>query len=372
MSPTSHRRPLSARSLVLAALAVIVLVVGGVFLYRQSLAKPLLKAVAAQDPAAVASLLRRGAPAAAADENGNSALSLALNNSSGALVGARERIAHSLLMAGADPNSTMFGAPNLYQALELSSVSMVRDLLAHGADPNAKYSGSPLLMSAVARDGVLFGEGKQDRPLLTQALLAAGADARIRRPFVGEAREAEDERNTLLAELPLLVAVSGYSYIDHADADDPALTETLLAHGVGVDLRDHNGQTALFIAASKGEPETVRVLLDHKADPSQTDRKGLTPLQAAQNALADEVSRDEMGLRALRPPAGPWPDGLINYANTLTALAADENDARKQYGTVVALLKPVSPTNSHGLAGAVEAPARSHRRGLFHSMQLAP
>jgi ankyrin repeat protein len=53
---------------------------------------------------------------------------------------------------------------------------------------------------------------------------------------------------------------------------------------VRVDAPDSRGRTALMLAASRGQAESVDVLLAHGADPNAADANGTTPLKAALDA----------------------------------------------------------------------------------------
>jgi ankyrin repeat protein len=59
--------------------------------------------------------------------------------------------------------------------------------------------------------------------------------------------------------------------------DSPAYVAALLRYGAGVDQR-YNGATALHYVAKAGFVQTIRVLLDHGADPDALDDRGQTPL----------------------------------------------------------------------------------------------
>ena len=58
----------------------------------------------------------------------------------------------------------------------------------------------------------------------------------------------------------------------------------LLDAPVSVDAPDSRGRTALLLAASRGQAESVDVLLAHGADPNAVDASGMTPLKAALGA----------------------------------------------------------------------------------------
>lgn len=75
--------------------------------------------------------------------------------------------------------------------------------------------------------------------------------------------------------------------------DDKALISLLNLPYIKIDFRKPPyKETALYLAASMGKPNLVKLLLEHGADPALTNRFGKTPLDAA----------IEFGLRGYREP----------------------------------------------------------------------
>ncbi|MFC9861127.1 MULTISPECIES: ankyrin repeat domain-containing protein [unclassified Streptomyces] len=68
--------------------------------------------------------------------------------------------------------------------------------------------------------------------------------------------------------------------VEAAEAGDAFLVARLLAEGAGVDTRNSVGRTALDLAASRGHPEVVRLLITAGADPEQRagEHREPTPL----------------------------------------------------------------------------------------------
>lgn len=68
---------------------------------------------------------------------------------------------------------------------------------------------------------------------------------------------------------------------DVARRGDTALLAALLAKGLPVNLRNHNGDTLLMLAAYHGHAEAVKVLLEFKADPLIANGKNQLPIAGA-------------------------------------------------------------------------------------------
>jgi ankyrin repeat protein len=64
----------------------------------------------------------------------------------------------------------------------------------------------------------------------------------------------------------------------------------LLENGVDVNQASNAGQTPLMAAASLGRVEVLQPLLDHKADPNLTDKKGRTALEYARGRKREKAA----------------------------------------------------------------------------------
>jgi ankyrin repeat protein len=84
-----------------------------------------------------------------------------------------------------------------------------------------------------------------------------------------------------------------------AQSQAASAAEILLAAGAPVDVGDSNGNTALFNAVFnyRGDPATLRVLLEAGADPEQQNAKGVSP-----RGLADLIGNYDVAVHV--PGAG--------------------------------------------------------------------
>jgi len=80
----------------------------------------------------------------------------------------------------------------------------------------------------------------------------------------------------------------------------------LLEHGADPNAQDKNGETPLHVAAFNGHVDVVRLLLEHGADPTVKNKDGDTPLDLARRRGHREVvSLIEEWLRRRREPSRP-------------------------------------------------------------------
>jgi ankyrin repeat protein len=212
---------------------------------------------AISDPARVKLLLMKGADVNAKSIDGRTALHAA------ALLPTGATVVKLLLELGADVEArSIVGETPLFAAASASAES-TRLLLDKGANPNAvSQTGSTPLMSVRSSDVV-------------STLIAHGADAKVRSKR-GETALADAASRGDLAACTLLlekgadvnaVDYRGYTPLLQAvqyDRDSIELVKLLLARGANV-TAVAEGQTAVSIAARRGETELTRLLREATA-----------------------------------------------------------------------------------------------------------
>jgi len=211
----------------------------------------------------------------------------------------------TLVKAGADVN-----AKNAFDITALmwcaTDEAKVRLLLSKGADANArsKQGSTPLLIAA----------GTEGSAAIVKLLLDKGAKLKdaTADPVTTPLTAAVTANDTATVQLLLENGVDthepagGFALTTAAGHGNTAIVRMLLAHGVPADPvsppvteRVKNGDiaigllTPLLVAVSYGGPDTVKLLLDNKANVNALDVRGMTPLMLA-------VALDHPDVRVVR------------------------------------------------------------------------
>jgi ankyrin len=262
---------------------------------------PLLFAVQQGQIDAARVLLEAGANVNDAAADGSSALVLAIDSapvvservSRTALSAhaSQEAMARFLIERNADVNLHGAGRTALHSAVQRKMPAIVQLLLAKGANPNARLERR---LPAVSRD-VLQANGLDVNPIgATPFWLAASfGDAPIMRALLVA---GADPTLTSVDRTTALMVAAGTDFVDGEDKygvrtfeeDITPLAQRAaeavricLDHGVGVNLSNEKGQTALFGAVYLGSPLVVQLLVDHGAKIDVRNSKGQTPWSVA-------------------------------------------------------------------------------------------
>jgi len=230
----------------------------------------------------------------------------------------RGDMARLLLERGADVNETATdGSSALHVAVLRGHLALAKELLGRGADPNAAKNGYTVLhwvagtwetihshdyifnQTAVNRvhewavlAGVTDQAAKHD---LIKALLARGADINAR------TEKIPPKYGFSLFKGNLVVGATPF-YLASVVSDIPTM-KLLLEHGADPTMAAADGTTPLIVAAGLARVpnetrvpesrvlEAVTLLLTLKNDITASNRNGTTPLHAAAMAGLDDIAR---------------------------------------------------------------------------------
>ncbi len=170
---------------------------------------------------------------------------------------------------------------------QLTSMDLIQSLLAHGANVNVQLKKQQPYRSKVDRGAdTMLGTGTT--PLLRAA---KAGDAEVVKVLL--AKGADPKLTTKSGITPLMAAAGlGTKEEDttgRKKTDAEAIASIKLCLDAGADLNavDGQGDTALHGAAQKGADQIVQFLVDHGAKMDIKDKKGRTPLDAANGLMGN-------------------------------------------------------------------------------------
>ncbi|HEX4140506.1 MAG TPA: ankyrin repeat domain-containing protein [Candidatus Methylacidiphilales bacterium] len=191
------------------------------------------------------------------------------------------------------------------KAAAWNKVRAAKFLLAHGADPNSVH------LPGWDYTAICL----TDKPEIADAVLKAG----------GNINATLYKRNVHIMDYAVTFGATDMVkwYLAHGvdptkvqcddpsrtflyDAGNPEIAELLIDHGVDVNHKDKQGETALYWICmfSRHPADTARVLLKHGADPNEKDNRGFTPLMSAKDGATVDALIAGGADVTLKPPDG--------------------------------------------------------------------
>ncbi|KAI3371250.1 hypothetical protein L3Q82_023867 [Scortum barcoo] len=240
--------------------------------------------------------------------------------------GDREEVA-ALLRQGADINhANIDGLTALHQACIDENAEMVQFLVESGSDVNrgdnegwtplhaaascgfiqiAKY-----LIEHGAHVGAVNSEGELPLDVATEDAMERLLKAEIKKQGIDVDKARKEEERIMLQDAVAVLAGGG-TLTPHPNTKATALhvaaakgyievLKVLLQCGVDVDSRDIDGWTPLHAAAHWGQEEVCTLLADNMCDMGAVNNVGQTPLDVADESLADTLEELQKKQNALR------------------------------------------------------------------------
>lgn len=205
-----------------------------------------------------------------------------------------------LLEHGADPSRETRWTPSiLHHALSRDDgLEIIQLLLDHGADPAREVHGVTAIGAAAraGRGDVLDAMARRGIPLRI-----SGGDALLAACARGHGPAVQTIAETLPAAVDEVQAQAPHVLPRFAGNGNSHGLRLLLKLGLPVDARSAKGfayfdiapmSTALHVAAWRGHPAAVRVLVNDGADVHASDGAGRTPLALAVRACVDSYWTD--------------------------------------------------------------------------------
>lgn len=196
---------------------------------------------------------------------------------------------------------------DFFRAVRGDNAGAINSLIARGFDPNTR--------DANGQTGLLIAL-REPSPRVIDALLAS--------PKTNvEARNAKDESPLMLAALKGQDDLVAKLLKRDADVNKPGWTplhyaatggqvnviKVLLENHAFIDAQSPNGSTPLMMAAMYGSPDAIKLLLNEGADPTMKNEQGLTAVDFAKRANRTEAVEwiGAAAARFQRPPSnGKW------------------------------------------------------------------
>ncbi|KAK2866873.1 hypothetical protein Q8A67_024990 [Cirrhinus molitorella] len=240
--------------------------------------------------------------------------------------GDQEEVAE-LLRQGADINhANIDGLTALHQACIDENAEMVQFLVESGSKVNrgdnegwtplhaaascgfiqiAKY-----LIEHGAHVGAVNSEGELPLDVATEDAMGRLLKAEIKKQAIDVDQARREEERVMLQDAMAVLAGSG-SLVPHPNTQATALhvaaakgyievLKVLLKCGIDVDSRDSDGWTAFHAAAHWGQEDACVLLAEHMCDMNAVNNVGQTPLDVADENIADSLEELQKKQNAMR------------------------------------------------------------------------
>jgi ankyrin repeat protein len=186
---------------------------------------------------------------------------------------------------------------------ERQDAAMVEHLLQLGANPNAKTAdGIPALVAAMHMgDRALIGSGIAPNFEIITVLLDHGADPNAlnkswQTPLMAAALSGDERLVKLLIDHKANVNIGskvGMTALMYARG--LTALRMLITAGASVNDKSITGETSLYYATQRADPDAVKALIEAGANVNAKNDRDMTPLHLAQLELASESSNHNRG-----------------------------------------------------------------------------
>ena len=173
-------------------------------------------------------------------------------------------------------------AAGFTRAIKQDNDLAMRGMLARGFDPNSRTeNGAPGLFTALQEGSLKVAGILMDSPKLK----AESRNAADESPLMMAALKGQLDVVKRLIALDADVNKPGWTPLHYAaTSGQTEVIRVLLENHAFIDAQSPNGTTPLMMAASYGSPEAVKLLLESGADFTMRNQKQMTAMDFARNA----------------------------------------------------------------------------------------
>ncbi len=173
-------------------------------------------------------------------------------------------------------------AAGFTRAIKQDNELAMRGMLSRGFDPNSRTeNGAPGLFTALQEGSLKVAGILMDSPKLK----AESRNAADESPLMMAALKGQLDVVKRLIAMDADVNKTGWTPLHYAaTSGQTEVIRVLLENHAFIDAQSPNGTTPLMMAASYGSPEAVKLLLESGADFTMRNQKQMTAMDFARNA----------------------------------------------------------------------------------------
>ena len=193
---------------------------------------------------------------------------------------------------------------DFFQAIKRDDASVVQQLLNRGFDPNTPDpAGERGLMIALREPSPKVANALIASPKTKLNLLSDKGES----PLMLAAIKGEVELARKMIAKDADVNKTGWAPLHYAASSGQIeMIKLLLEHHAFIDTESPNRTTPLMMAAMYGTPEAVKLLLEEGADASLKNQQGMNAMQFAQKADRPESVELIRKFGRVGRPSGNW------------------------------------------------------------------
>ena len=180
-------------------------------------------------------------------------------------------------------------ADDMRKAVEFDDINAVQKMLARGVDPNlVDAKGNPMLVVALREKSLKVAEAL----IRAKDIDFDKANAAGETPLMMASLQNELGLVKLMVDqMEVEINKTGWTPLHYAATNgNNEIVKFLVDHAAYIDAESPNGSTPLMMAARGGHIETVKLLLDEGADMRLKNQQGMTVIDFAERYHQKEIA----------------------------------------------------------------------------------